>query len=91
MINLLKKSSSKQTISLHQELNAYGKSGCYPFHMPGHKRQLTGFGDPWQLDITEIDGFDNLHHATGILEQLQQQAAELFGSRRSFLLVNGST
>ena len=91
MNNLLKKSSSKQNISLHQELKAYGKSGCYPFHMPGHKRQLTGFGDPWQLDITEIDGFDNLHHATGILEQLQQQAAELFGSRRSFLLVNGST
>lgn len=59
--------------------------------MPGHKRQLTGFGEPWQLDITEIDGFDNLHHATGILEQLQLQAAELFGSRRSFLLVNGST
>lgn len=59
--------------------------------MPGHKRQLTGFGEPWQLDITEIDGFDNLHHATGILQKLQQQAAELFGSRRSFLLVNGST
>lgn len=43
------------------------------------------------MDITEIDGFDNLHHATGILEELQQQAAGLFGSSHSFLLVNGST
>lgn len=72
-------------------LTEYGKGDVYPFHMPGHKRQLTGFGDPWQLDITEIDGFDNLHHATGILALLQQRAARIFGSRQSFLLVGGST
>ena len=68
-------------------------SGIYPYHMPGHKRHP--FGDLNQelcgIDITEIDGFDNLHQPTGILAQLQQQAAGLYGAEESFYLVNGST
>lgn len=68
-------------------------SGIYPYHMPGHKRRP--FCDLNQelcgIDITEIDGFDNLHQPTGILAQLQQQAAELYGAEESFYLVNGST
>lgn len=68
-------------------------SNIYPYHMPGHKRHP--FGDLNQeicsIDITEIDGFDNLHQPTGILDQLQQQAAGLYGAEESFYLVNGST
>ena len=50
---------------LYKKLEAYGKSDFYPFHMPGHKRNpLAVDGDfPVERDITEIDGFDNLHHA----------------------------
>ena len=43
----------------------------YPFHMPGHKRAegiKLSFPDPFSVDITEIDGFDNLHHPEGILK-----------------------
>lgn len=72
-------------------LTTYSEGDRYPFHMPGHKRQLAGFGEPWRLDITEIDGFDNLHHATGVLSRLQQRAAKMFGSGQSYLLVGGST
>ena len=68
-------------------------SGNYPYHIPGHKRRP--FGDLSQelcgIDITEIDGFDDLHQPTGILAQLQQQAAGLYGAEESFYLVNGST
>ena len=68
-------------------------SSIYPYHMPGHKRHP--FGNLNQelcgIDITEIDGFDNLHQPTGILAQLQQQAAGLYGAEESFYLVNGST
>lgn len=77
--------------TLYHALASYSQSGAYPFHMPGHKRQLSDFGDAWALDITEVHGFDDLHHATGILERLQQRAARLFGSPRSFVLVGGST
>lgn len=61
--------------------------------MPGHKR--NGWGDlPQQLckmDITEIEGFDNLHQPEGILLELQRKAAEICGAEESFYLVNGST
>jgi arginine/lysine/ornithine decarboxylase len=42
-------------------------------------------------DITEIDGFDNLHQPEGILLELQKKAACLYGADESFYLVNGST
>lgn len=76
--------------TLYDKLKAYSESGVYPFHMPGHKR--TAFdGLPYGIDITEIGGFDDLHEPTGCLRELQKTAAELFGSRYAFALVNGST
>ncbi len=83
--------SSQNKSSLLDNLTAYSRSDYYPFHMPGHKRAQLSFPNPWSVDITEIDGFDNLHHANGILQELQERAAKLFGAKRSFCLVNGST
>ena len=66
---------------LINRLKHYGKTEIYPFHMPGHKRlkwreeadgrafyQGMEFPNPFEVDITEIDGFDNLHHPEGILK-----------------------
>lgn len=53
--------------------------------------EADGISQISELDITEIDGFDNLHHATGILKEAQQRAADLYGAEQSFYLVNGST
>lgn len=80
-----------QNSSLLGRLTAYSESDFYPFHMPGHKRADLDFPNPWSVDITEIEGFDNLHHPEGILKELQESAARLFGAGKSFLLVNGST
>lgn len=79
--------------NLFEKLRENRDSGTYPYHMPGHKRHTCGdLGrDLCGLDITEIDGFDNLHHPTEILLRLQQQAARLYGAEESFFLVNGST
>ncbi len=78
---------------LEQKLMEYAKNGRYPFHMPGHKRNTDVLGNlfPYDMDITEIEGFDNLHHAEGILQDCMQQASEVFGSKASFFLVNGSS
>ncbi len=76
---------------LDDKLIKYSKSNIYPFHMPGHKRKPIDFPNPYTIDITEIDGFDNLHHAQEILKEAQGRAAELYGAKRSFYLVNGST
>ena len=42
------------------------------------------------IDITEIDGYDNLHNARGILKDTMERAALLFGAK-TYMLVNGST
>ncbi len=79
--------------SLYSELLHYDEKDIYPFHMPGHKRNPTfsaGFF-PVAQDITEITGFDDLHHAEGIIKEAQEYAAQLYGSRRVFFSVNGST
>ena len=79
-------------MDLRERLRTYGAGNAYPFHMPGHKRQKQpGSLFPYDLDITEIDGFDNLHHAEGILAEAMERAAKLWGSRKSFFLVNGSS
>lgn len=76
---------------LDQKLKEYHKTDVYPFHMPGHKRRELEFENPYGIDITEIDGFDNLHHATGILKEAQERARELYGAKKSYYLINGST
>lgn len=78
---------------LYKKLEEYGKSDFYPFHMPGHKRNpLSVAGDfPVQKDITEIAGFDNLHHPVDVLKTAQEEAARLYGVKDSFYCINGST
>lgn len=76
---------------MYQQLISYGESDVYPFHMPGHKRRALPFPNPYTIDITEIDGFDNLHHAEGLIREAEERAAELYGADRSYYLVNGST
>lgn len=65
----------------------------YPFHMPGHKRRLGPDETEhlYEMDITEIDGFDNLHEPEGILKEAQAFAAELYHSEETAFIVNGST
>lgn len=81
------------TDSLYGRLKKYGNSDFYPFHMPGHKRNFPEGNMPawYSMDITEIDGFDNLHQPQGILLESQKKAAELYCSDETFFLVNGST
>lgn len=80
-------------LGIEDALINYGKSDFYPYHMPGHKRnrRMGAWSDIFQMDITEIDGFDNLHQAEGIIKQAQERAAEAYGSEETFFLVNGST
>lgn len=78
--------------SLYDELVRYASDGMTAFHMPGHKRKKD-FGGllPYDLDITEIDGFDNLHDRRGILKKLSERMAALWGASHAFPLVGGST
>lgn len=65
--------------------------GTYPFHMPGHKRNkkfgITGS----EIDITEIDGFDNLHCPKGVIADIEKDLEKIYKSKKSLISVNGSS
>lgn len=80
-------------MELLELLKAHRTDGGYPMHMPGHKRNpaLLSMGEPCLIDITEIDGFDNLHNAEGLLARAMERTAALWGAYATRYLVNGST
>lgn len=64
----------------------------YPFHMPGHKRNEELFKNPlFKQDFTEIKGTDDLHHPEEILKARMERAAEIYGTEKTYFLINGST
>lgn len=66
----------------------------YPFHMPGHKLgriSPLGLSDLYRLDVTEVEGTDNLHHPEGIIKIATERARRLYGADHTFFLVNGSS
>ena len=75
---------------LYDKLKNYSKSGIYPFHMPGHKRtDITEEGIiPYNIDITEIHDFDNLHSPNGVIDEIQKKAAKLYNAKNAFILIN---
>lgn len=76
---------------LYKNLIEYSNGDYYPFHMPGHKRNIEDGVSPFSYDITEIDGFDNLHNPQGILKIAMEEAADFYGTDKTYYLVNGST
>ena len=92
----------RQEELLINRLAAYARSDMYPFHMPGHKCRTgpeesfmnsctDSFTNPFAVDITEIEGFDNLHHPEGILKDSMKWAADVYGADQTYYLINGST
>jgi arginine/lysine/ornithine decarboxylase len=62
--------------------------------MPGHKgAKLQGFllSDIFKYDITEIKGADFLLSAKGIIKESQENAAKIFGSKKTIFTTEGST
>ena len=60
-------------------VRAYASSNPARFHMPGHKG--AGPLGCEALDITELDGADDLYAPTGIIAESERNASRLFGAR----------
>ena len=72
----------------------------YQFHIPGHTKGNSALPEFKKLigkkalaiDTTdEFDGLGTLHPATGPIKEAQELAAEAFGAKKTFFLLNGST
>ena len=67
----------------------YAASQPLRLHMPGHKgKAVLGME---RADITEIPGADVLYHPMGIILESEQNAAALFGTRRTVYSTEGSS
>lgn len=67
----------------------YVNQNSLRLHMPGHKgKDSFGFE---KYDITEIDGADVLYSPNGIIKQSEENAAELFGSKKTVYSAEGSS
>ncbi len=62
-------------------------------HMPGHKgrdmEELLKLIP--EIDLTEVPGVDNLHNPQSIIKEAEQNAATVFGAKKTFFSVNGTT
>jgi len=76
-------------------------ASCDPvsFHMPGHKGSALyrrmGYGkfldNFMDCDVTEIIGADNLFQTEGIIKESMERYAELYGVKKTYLLINGTS
>lgn len=71
-------------------------SFCTPGHKQGRGFLSTDIGKELadliiNCDITEVDGLDNLHNAEGIIKEAENLLSQLYNSKESHFLVNGST
>lgn len=74
---------------IYDFITAYTRSSPVRFHVPGHKG--TPLLGPESLDLTEIDGADDLFAPEGIIAESQRNAAALFGTKSTFYSTEGSS
>ena len=67
----------------------YADSNSTRLHMPGHKG--ASFLGLENFDITEVEGADALYHARGIINESEENAASIFGSKKTFYSTEGSS
>jgi lysine decarboxylase len=82
-------------VEFYKGLLKAAEKDSYRYHMPGHKGKKDIFGDFEKnivgIDFTEVEGTDNLHNPQGIIKDLQKRLSEIYGTRKTYVLINGST
>lgn len=91
-----KKSHSKAPI--YEALMEYKKARVVPFDVPGHKQ---GRGNPMlkeflgeqclSVDVNSMKPLDNLCHPVSVIKESEELAADAFGAKHAFFMVNGTT
>jgi arginine/lysine/ornithine decarboxylase len=83
---------------IYDALTLFKKKRVVPFDVPGHKR---GKGNPelnaflgencMSIDVNSMKPLDNLCHPVSVIKEAEELAAEAFGARQAFFMVNGTT
>ncbi|MBB6447497.1 aminotransferase class I/II-fold pyridoxal phosphate-dependent enzyme [Bacillus benzoevorans] len=83
---------------LLDQLILHHKKNPISLHVPGHKYgrlldhpKYSVYRGILQLDATELAGLDDLHSPEGVIKEAETLLSEIYGTERSYFLVNGST
>lgn len=89
---------SQQKAPIMEALTRYKHMRVVPFDVPGHKRgrgneELAAFLGEQCLafDVNSMKPLDNLCHPVSIIKEAEQLAAQAFGAKHAFFMVNGTT
>lgn len=92
------KELSQNNAPILEALERYKKMRVLPFDVPGHKRgkgnrELTEFlGEKClTVDVNSMKPLDNLCHPVSVIKDAQKLAAEAFGAKDAFFMINGTT
>lgn len=90
--------NNQLTTPLYDVLIEHVKKKPVSFHVPGHKNGVINqpeanpyFKQVLQIDATELSGLDDLHSPEGAILEAEALLADLYQTKKSYFLVNGST
>jgi arginine decarboxylase len=88
----------QKKVPILEALNDFKKMRIVPFDVPGHKRgkgnsDLTNFlGEKClTVDVNSMKQLDNLCHPVSVIKEAEELAADAFGAKSAFFMVNGTT
>ena len=83
---------------IYEALKKFKSMRVVPFDVPGHKRgkgnpELTSFlgQQCMDVDVNSMKPLDNLCHPVSVIREAEELAAEAFGAKHAFFMVNGTT
>ncbi len=83
---------------IYEALVEYKANRIVPFDVPGHKqgrgnKELREFlgSDCLSVDVNSMKPLDNLCHPVSVIKEAEELAADAFGAKQAFFMVNGTT
>lgn len=94
----MKNKESHSRAPIYEALIEYKKARVVPFDVPGHKqgrgndmlREFLG-EQCLSVDVNSMKPLDNLIHPVSVIREAEELAADAFGSKHAFLMVNGTS
>ncbi len=89
---------SQSDAPILEAMRGHLQNRVVPFDVPGHKggrgnKELTDFlgVSCLKADVNSMKPLDNLCHPVSVIKEAQELAAEAFGAKSAFFIVNGTT
>lgn len=94
----MKNKESHSKAPIYEALIKYKKARVVPFDVPGHKqgrgnnmlREFLG-EQCLSVDVNSMKPLDNLCHPVSVIKEAEELAADAFGAKYAFLMVNGTS